>query len=97
MPTFTGVASGEPGLLELGVLVRRKPGVGLLAGGRLLLHAGAVLQRNVGDGIDDVPPGARTDREDHAWSLARADEDMVRPPRAVDEVPGLQRPLLIFD
>jgi adenosine deaminase len=97
MPTFTDAASGEPGFLELGVLVRLKPGVGLLAGGRLLLDAGAVLQGNVGDGIDDVPSGPRTNRENRARSLARADEDMVRPPRAVDEVPGLQRPLLVLD
>ena len=48
-------------------------------------------------GVDDVVGEARADREERARAVARTDEDVLGPRRRVDEVPGLQRPLLAFD
>src|SRR5262245_7054249 len=75
--------------------------VGLLRVGRLLLHAGAVAQRDLVDGVA-APPGtvlvlSRSDREDHASVLARADDRVLRVRRTVDEVPLTERPLLSLD
>jgi hypothetical protein len=55
-----------------------------------------VACRHLRHGIDDVLAGAGPDREDSAKAVARAYEDVIRPGRAVNEVPGLQRALLAF-
>ena len=51
----------------------------------------------LGCGRDNVAAGARAHGEDRAAIVARADEHVLRPRRAMHEVPGLQVPLLTFD
>src|SRR5690348_16123978 len=53
---------------------------GLIHGVRAPVRAGRAVART--DGDDETPP------------IARADDDVARPRRAVDEVPAAERPLL---
>ena len=53
--------------------------------------------RKLGFRIDHVAAGPRADGEDRARALAGADENVLRPRRAVHEVPGSEPPLLSFD
>src|SRR5207302_1063927 len=79
-------------------LLEAKRRVGLVGIRRLLRDTRPVLRRSVANGIDHLEatrPAARHD--DDARPLAGADEHVMRPGWAVDEVPGLQAPLLPFD
>src|SRR5438034_10244792 len=61
-----------------------------------MLDPRVVLQRDLRDRIDEplaLPP-ARAHSEHYRGLLAGADDDVLRPRRAVEEVPGLQLPLL---
>src|SRR5262249_58901477 len=53
-------------------------------------------RRPVGN-VAGPPPPAPPRHEDHALAVARADEAVLGPRRAVDEVPGLQVALLALD
>src|SRR5215217_6234085 len=78
--------------------VARPLAVGLARVARLLGRRRAVLLRQLGHGVVQRllrPAGA--DHEDRAGPVARADADVARPGREVDEVPGLQAPLLLLD
>src|SRR6478672_3847447 len=80
------------------VLPLRERGVCLTRFGRFGLDACAVLQRNLVAHVDRVAwVGSSARHEDHARTLAGSDEDVLRPGRAVDEVPRLQAPLLALD
>src|SRR5436853_472927 len=71
-------------------LLRAQRCVGLVRVGRLFGNARPVLRRGPANGIDHLEaarPAARHD--DHARPVAGADEHVMRPGRAVDEVPGL--------
>src|SRR3954451_1723534 len=62
------------------------------------LNAGVALPRDVGARVGDrpaLPP--RAGHEDDARLVARAEERVPGAAGAVDEVPGTQRPLLLFD
>src|SRR5262245_39699545 len=65
---------------------------------RLLRCGHAVLLGELGHGVVQrlVRP-ARADHQDRAGPVARADADVARAGREVDEVPGLQPPLLLLD
>src|SRR5947208_3302155 len=65
--------------------------------GRLDGDAGTVPLRQLAGRIVDVPARAPADGEDRAGRGTRADEDVLRPRRAVDEVPLLQTPFLALD
>src|SRR6059058_5647942 len=70
---------------------RLEPDVRLVRIGRLLRRARAVARRQLGHGVDDLPllrPAA--DHENHARPVTRADEDVLGPGRAVEEVPRPQ-------
>jgi hypothetical protein len=58
-----------------------------------------VLQRQLGDRVDEAftTKAARADRQDDGRPVARADDDVLRLRRAVEEVPRLQLALLSFD
>src|SRR4051812_4267427 len=100
-PLRTWLASG-PGQA---VPVRRSPDprrleadVRLVRIRRLLRGARAVLRRELGHRVDDVPVlGPPTDHEEHARPVAGADEDVLGPGRAVEEVPRPQDALLPLD
>src|SRR3954470_1482091 len=65
---------------------------------RLLRRARAVLRGELRDRVHDLPLlGPPTDHEDHARPIAGADEDVLGPGRAVEEVPGAQDPFLALD
>src|SRR4051794_21806292 len=71
----------------------RLPGVG-----RLGLDARAVAQRDLRARVEDLLlDEARAGHEDQARAVAGADDDVVGPGRAVEEIPGLERPLLALD
>src|SRR6185295_4230229 len=75
----------------------RERRVSLGRAARLRPDACAVSTRGLRDRVDDgavLAPCAC--HEDHARLLAGADEGVVGPGRAVDEVPGAQRPLLLL-
>jgi hypothetical protein len=55
-------------------------------------------ERRLGARIDDLPLArARADHEEHARLFARSDEDVSRPGRTVEEVPGSQPALFLLD
>ena len=56
-----------------------------------------MAQRQFGAGVDDVAVRARADGEDRARPVAGADEHVLGPVRAMDEVPLAQRSLLALD
>src|SRR5919206_5077115 len=81
-------AAGEP----------RERGVRLLRLGRLALDADAVPQCERLDRVDEaLPSAAGADGEDDGRPRARADDHVVRPAGAVDEVPGAERQLPALD
>src|SRR5206468_12680887 len=50
------------------------------------------------DGVDNLPLlRPPSDHEDRAWPVTGADEDVLGPGRAVEEVPRPQEPLLSLD
>src|SRR5215211_3529004 len=64
----------------------------------LLEHARVVLRGHLVHRIDDLEAGrSAADHDDRARPVTGADERVLRPRRAVDEVPGLQVALLTFD
>jgi hypothetical protein len=80
---------------------RGKPCVSLAWNRRLPLDAGAVTQCRVVE-REAAPLLARravagTDRQDQTRPVAAADDRVLRPGRAVHEVPGSQLPLLALD
>ncbi len=76
----------------------RRRGVGLPRVRRLDLHAGSVAQRELRDGVEDRAAGTTcAGHEDDAGAVARADDDVLGPGRAVEEVPRPQAPLLPFN
>src|ERR687895_1880743 len=87
----------QPVVTVLRVNFRAEARVRLVRLGRLLIDPRSVSLCELGAGIDHVAPGTAADGKDRARPVARADEHMLRPRRAVDEVPGLQRPLLALD
>src|SRR5581483_673593 len=59
-----------------------------------------MAQRELRPRVDDPllgPPATRAAHEDHARLVARADEGVQRPGRAMDEIPRLQATLLALD
>src|SRR5439155_25931104 len=92
---------GKPTLAVSGQSTSGKSGVRLLGVGRLPLHAGAVALRGfvhgVGAPVQAPRAVAGADREDQARPVSGADDHMIRPRRAVQEVPPAQRALLTFD
>src|SRR4051794_8222468 len=100
-PLRTWLASG-PGQA---VPVRRSPDprrleadVRLVRIRRLLRRARAVLRRELGHRVDDLPVlRPPTDHEDHARPVAGADEDVLGPGRAVEEIPRAQDAFLPLD
>src|SRR5215217_3633737 len=65
---------------------------------RLGLDACAVAQGKLRARVrDPLLARAPAGHEDHAWTVARADEDVLRLRRAVDEVPRAKPPLLALD
>src|SRR4051812_9917734 len=77
---------------------RLEADVRLVRVGGLLRRARAVLRGELRDRVHDLPLlGPPTDHEDHARRVADADEDVLRPGRAVEEVPRAQDPLLSLD
>src|SRR6266571_9029591 len=76
---------------EVGVRLRRLPG--------LLRHRDAVLRGRLRDGVDEpfAAETPRPDGEDHRRPVARADDHVGGPGRAVDEVPRLELALLLLD
>ena len=72
--------------------------VGLPRVGRLLLDARAVAPRQLADWVAHrVVALSASDHEDRAGPVAGADEDVLGPGGAVDEVPGPQAPFLTLD
>jgi hypothetical protein len=72
--------------------------VGLLPIRRLLEHARVVLRGHLVHRIEALEAGhSAAGRSDYARPVTRADEDVLRPRRAVDKVPGLQAALLTLD
>src|SRR5881398_2267739 len=77
---------------------RLEADVRLVRVGRLLRRARAVLRGELGHRIDDLPLlRPPTDHEDHARPVAGADEDVLGPGRAVEEVPRAQDAFLPLD
>src|SRR5207253_11226197 len=72
-------------------------GVRLSPVGGLFRHARGVARGELGYGVAHSRARARTDHQDHAWPLARADEGVLDPRRRVEEVPGAQASLLVLD
>src|SRR5207248_2059350 len=64
---------------------------------RLLLDPGGVFQRQLRCRVDDAFLVAATEGQDRARAVAGADEHVLRPRRAVDEVPRAELPLLTLD
>src|SRR3954470_24958869 len=62
-----------------------------------MLHTGTVVLRELGLGIADAAACAGSDSEDRTRAVACADDDVLGPRRAMEEVPGLERPFLTFD
>ena len=96
-PHLRPSTAGQPA-----VAVRRRDvlgiaGVRLLRLGRCRRNTGAMPLGQLGFGIDHIAAGARSHREDGARAVTRADEHVLRPRRAVDEVPGREPPLLTLD
>src|SRR5687768_12459712 len=87
----------QPVVAVLRVDVRTEARVRLVRVGRLLLDPRSVPLGELGARIDHVAPRPAPDGEEQARPLTRADEHVLRPRRAVDEVPGPQRPLLALD
>ena len=74
------------------------PGVGLGRRGRCDLDTGAVPEGELRDGVVDGPPGLPVaGHEEDARPVAGADEDVLGPVRAVEEIPRTERPLLTLD
>ena len=73
-------------------------GIGLVRARRVLEHARVVLRRELVRRVHDLE-ATRTasDHDDDARPLAGSDEDVLRPRRPVNEVPGLQATLLTLD
>src|SRR6476619_7034684 len=92
---------GQPALPVPGQAAGREAGVRLAWLGRLALDAGAVAQRRlvhrVGAPLRPCRAVARADAKEHARPVSGADDHVLRPAGAVDEVPGTQRPLLALD
>src|SRR2546421_6622959 len=66
--------------------------------GRLLVHACAVARRELRHRVAHPPGlGPRTDHQDHARSVAGAQEDVLGPGGTVEEVPRPKDPLLTLD
>src|SRR5579871_2820268 len=78
---------------------RRLPfGVRLVGARHFALDTRAVARRDLRDGIAHRPLSrAGAAHEDRARPVAGADKDVLRPGRAVEEVPLLQPPLLSLD
>src|SRR3954449_8651855 len=100
LPTLPVPTAISPEVLERTVdrTIVRKACVGLLRIIRLLVDAGAVAARDLVHGIADATAGtARAHGQHDARRVTGADEDVLRPRRAVHEVPGAQAALLAFD
>src|SRR5204863_8146722 len=64
----------------------------------LLEHACVIRRRHLVHRIDHLEAArSAAGHDDDARPLARPDENVMRPGRAVDEVPGLKAALLAFD
>src|SRR5215468_3746098 len=94
-----GLEVGEPAFLVLRPLPVGETAVRLRRIGRLLLHAGAALHSDLRDWIDHAlaAPATRADGQDYGRRVSRADDDVLRPGRTVEEVPCLQLPLFTLD
>jgi adenosine deaminase len=62
-----------------------------------VLDTGTVALRELGLEIADAAACAWPDSEDRTRAVACADDDVLGPRRAMEEVPGLERPFLTFD
>src|SRR5581483_7460519 len=92
------LAPGQAGEVRLPGLPLRERRVGLCRGHRLGLDAGSALERELRARIDDLQLAApRAGHEDHAPPVPGTDERVLRPRRAVHEIPRAERPLLALD
>ena len=94
-PERRSVAEPAGAVGHVAVLGERR--VGLARGRCLGLHSGCVTQRELGARVDDVSARPRADGQDRARPVPGADEHMLRPCRAVDEVPRAQPSFLALD
>src|SRR5262245_17632054 len=93
-----GAMSREPALTVRRPLLRSEAGVGVGRFRCLLERARAVFSRHLVHRVDRLETArSAAGHDDDARPLTGADEDVVRPRRAVDEVPCLQPVLLTFD
>src|SRR5262245_26829579 len=98
-PARSALGLGQPALLVQRAFPALEAPVRLGRVGRLHLHRGAVLLGDLRSGVDETlaTAAARAHSQDDRGLAAGADDDVLRPGRAVEEVPGLQLPLLALD
>src|SRR5207247_911513 len=91
------LASGPRQARRSARLPLRERGVRLGGDARFRFHADAAADRELVPNVNRVLPQPGTGHEDHARSVAGADEAVLGPRRAVQEVPLLQEALLALD
>src|SRR4051812_18160929 len=87
----------KPVLAVVDSAVGRNVGIRLPWVACLAFDAGPVALRQLRHWIDHVIAQSRTDGQDRTRPVAGADEHVLGPRRAVNEVPGLEPSLLAFD